>query len=107
VAQLFSLGIIMKTTRYLIHTLADQSLMALAFVIENPTSNNASIIILPVSLMRPQDAAPIISLDKKISEDIPNTDTHENMCVAVLRKAGIPNHHQVIFYKVPEPMSLK
>ncbi len=94
----------MNTTRYLIHTLGDQSLMALAFVIEYPTLNKANILILPVNLIRSAGEPPIISLSEKISEDVPLLGTHECMCLEVMRKAGIPGHHQVIFHKVPEPM---
>ncbi|RRJ95181.1 hypothetical protein Ga0100231_013560 [Opitutaceae bacterium TAV4] len=96
----------MNTTRYLIHTLGDQSLTALAFVTEMPNSNMARITILPVDLMRPQAAAPIISLSKNITEDVLISGTHEKMCAAILKKAGIPTHHQLIFQKIPEPMRL-
>jgi len=96
----------MNTTRYLIHTLGDQSLTAIAFVTENTKSNTARITILPVNLIRPLDADPIISLSEQIMGEVPITSTHEKLCAAMLKKAGIPNHHQLIFQKVPEPMSL-
>jgi hypothetical protein len=96
----------MNTTRYLIHTIGDQSLTAIAFVTEIPSSNTARVTILPVNLMRPQAADPIISLSAQITEDVPMTNSHEKMCAAILKKAGIPNHHQLLFHKVPEPMRL-
>ena len=96
----------MNTTRYLIHTIGDQSLTAIAFVSENASSNTARITILPVNLIRPQAADPIISVLEQITEEVPNTNIHETMCAAILKKAGIPNHHQLMFHKVPEPMRL-
>jgi hypothetical protein len=94
-----------KITRYLVHTIGDQSLLAIAFVTEDAVSSSANIVILLVDLMRPKDALPIISFSDKISKEVSKSGTHESMCAAVLKEAGIPSHHQVIFTKIPEPMS--
>ena len=97
----------MNTTRYLIHTFGDQSLTAIAFVTEIPETNKARITILPVNMIRPQGAEPIISLSETIMGELQITTTHEKLCAALLKQAGIPQHHQLIFQKVPEPMRLE
>jgi|GEM_PF-3363018 len=102
----FDVRQIMKTTRYLIHTLGDQSLTALAFITEKPNSNVASVSILPVNLIRPESLSPIIELSDRITEEVAITDTHENMCHKILIANGIPNHHKLVFQKVPELITL-
>jgi hypothetical protein len=93
----------MKTTRYLVHTSGDQSLLALAFVTEDAAAGTADILILPVNLMRPADAPPIVDFSAKLTKKLRISGTHESMCEAVLKESGISPRHQMIFYKIPAP----
>ena len=96
----------MNTQGYLIQTLGDQSLIALAFITEIPNEKNANITIALVNVMHMEEAISNISISDHINAIRPIVDNYSKTLKKLLNDKDIPMHHEIVIQKIPDPISL-
>ena len=97
----------MNTQQYIIYTLGDQSLLALAFITEIANEENVNITILPVDVIRIKSEAPNISISDRINAIVPIIGNYRETLKELLKNKGIPNYHQIIIQEILDSTSLK